>query len=191
LKFGKKYMSRIGKKIITIPANVQITIEATPEVGQMVKVKGPKGNLEVQLPKGIAAELTGQELVFVLKADETKENKALWGLSRALVNNAVIGVVEGFTKTLEINGVGFKVAMQGKKLILNVGFSHQVEYQAVEGVTIETEKNIIKVSGINRQQVGQTAAEIRDIKKPEPYKGKGIKYTDEVIRRKAGKVVKS
>lgn len=184
-------MSRIGKKIITLPSKVQLTIEATPEVGQVVKVKGPKGNLEVQLPKGIAAELTGQELVFVLKADESKENKALWGLSRALVNNAVVGVVDGFTKTLEINGVGFKVAMQGKKLILNVGFSHPVEYQAVEGVTIETEKNIIKVSGISRQQVGQTAAEIRDIKKPEPYKGKGIKYTDEVIRRKAGKVVKS
>ena len=184
-------MSRIGKKIITLPANVQITIEATPEVGQIVKVKGPKGNLEVQLPKGIGTELKDQELSFVLQADETKANKALWGLSRALVQNAVTGVTVGFVKTMEINGVGFKVAMQGKKLILNVGFSHPVEYQAVEGVTIETEKNIIKVSGIDRQQVGQTAAEIRDIKKPEPYKGKGIKYTDEVIRRKAGKVVKS
>jgi large subunit ribosomal protein L6 len=184
-------MSRIGKKIIILSANVQVTVEGDHELGQEIKVKGPKGNLMVKLPKGISAELNGQELSFVLKGSETKENKALWGLSRALVNNAVVGVAEGFVKTLEINGVGFKVAMQGKKLILNVGFSHPVEYQAVEGVTIETDKNIIKVSGINRQQVGQTAAEIRDIKKPEPYKGKGIKYTDEVIRRKAGKVVKS
>jgi large subunit ribosomal protein L6 len=180
-------MSRIGKKIIILPSSVQIVVES----GQTVKVKGPKGNLMVKLPKGISAELKDQELTFVLKTAETKEGKALWGLSRALVNNAVVGVTEGFVKTLEINGVGFKVAMQGKKLVLNVGFSHPVEYQAVEGVTIETEKNIIKVSGIDRQQVGQTAAEIRDIKKPEPYKGKGIKYTDEVIRRKAGKVVKS
>ncbi len=184
-------MSRIGKKIITIPANVQINVEGDALAGQVIKVKGPKGNLTVQLPKGVATETKDQELVFVLKADETKENKALWGLSRALVNNAIVGVTEAFTKTLEINGVGFKVAMQGKKLILNVGFSHPVEYQPVDGVTIETEKNIIKVSGIDRQQVGQTAAEIRNIKKPEPYKGKGIKYTDEVIRRKAGKVVKS
>ncbi len=184
-------MSRIGKKLITLPSSVQVVVEGDYQSGQTVKVKGPKGNLVVKLPKGISAELKDQELTFVLKTAETKEGKALWGLSRALVNNAVVGVTEGFTKTLEINGVGFKVAMQGKKLVLNVGFSHPVEYQAVEGVTIETEKNIIKVSGIDRQQVGQTAAEIRDIKKPEPYKGKGIKYTDEVIRRKAGKVVKS
>lgn len=184
-------MSRIGKKIIILPSSVQVVVEGDYQSGQTVKVKGPKGNLMVKLPKGISAELKDQELTFVLKTAETKEGKALWGLSRALVNNAVVGITEGFTKTLEINGVGFKVAMQGKKLVLNVGFSHPVEYQAVEGVTIETEKNIIKVSGIDRQQVGQTAAEIRDIKKPEPYKGKGIKYTDEVIRRKAGKVVKS
>lgn len=184
-------MSRIGKKIIILPSSVQIVVEGDYQSGQTVKVKGPKGNLMVKLPKGISAELKDQELTFVLKTAETKEGKALWGLSRALVNNAVVGVTEGFVKTLEINGVGFKVAMQGKKLVLNVGFSHPVEYQAVEGVTIETEKNVIKVSGIDRQQVGQTAAEIRDIKKPEPYKGKGIKYTDEVIRRKAGKVVKS
>lgn len=184
-------MSRIGKKIIILPSSVQVVVEGDYQSGQTVKVKGPKGNLMVKLPKGISAELKDQELTFVLKTAETKEGKALWGLSRALVNNAVVGVTEGFIKTLEINGVGFKVAMQGKKLVLNVGFSHPVEYQAVEGVTIETEKNVIKVSGIDRQQVGQTAAEIRDIKKPEPYKGKGIKYTDEVIRRKAGKVVKS
>ncbi|MFA6253532.1 MAG: 50S ribosomal protein L6 [Patescibacteria group bacterium] len=184
-------MSRIGKKLITLPSSVQVVVEGDYQSGQTVKVKGPKGNLMVKLPKGISAELKDQELTFVLKTAETKEGKALWGLSRALVNNAVVGVTDGFIKTLEINGVGFKVAMQGKKLVLNVGFSHPVEYQAVEGVTIETEKNVIKVSGIDRQQVGQTAAEIRDIKKPEPYKGKGIKYTDEVIRRKAGKVVKS
>ena len=112
-------------------------------------------------------------------------------MSRALLNNAVVGVTEGFAKSLEINGVGFKAVMQGKKLVLNVGFSHPVEYQPAAGVTIETDKNIIKVSGIDRQLVGQTAAEIRNIKKPEPYKGKGIKYTDEILRRKAGKVVKS
>jgi len=115
----------------------------------------------------------------------------LWGLTRSLVNNAVIGVTEGFSKELEINGVGFKVVLQAKKLVLNVGFSHQIEYDLPEDIVAEVEKNKIKLSGIDKQLVGQVAAEIRAIKKPEPYKGKGIKYIDEQIRRKAGKVVKA
>lgn len=184
-------MSRIGKKIIHLPANVTIQVSGEVALGQEIKVKGPKGELLVKIGQGVAAELNDKDLNLVLQVPESKQNKALWGLSRALLNNAIVGVTEGFTKNLEINGVGFKVAMQGKKLILNVGFSHPVEYEPVAGVTIETDKNIIKVSGIDRQQVGQTAAEIRSIKKPEPYKGKGIKYVDETIRRKAGKVVKS
>jgi large subunit ribosomal protein L6 len=130
-------------------------------------------------------------LVFTVANASNKSEAALWGLARSLVNNAVVGVTDGFSKSLEINGVGFKVALQGKSLILNVGFSHPVEYKLPEGITAEVDKNKITVSGIDKQQVGQVAAEIRKIKKPEPYKGKGIKYSDEVIRRKAGKVVKS
>ncbi len=178
-------MSRIGKKIIIIPEKVEVKINA-----QVVAVKGPKGNLELTLPNGIKVVQDGGNLQLTLESKE-KGADALWGLSRALLQNAITGVSQGFSKVLEINGVGFKAAMQGKKLMLNVGFSHQVEYESPAGITISVEKNQITVSGIDRQLVGQTAAEIRAIKKPEPYKGKGIKYIDETIRRKAGKVVKS
>ncbi|MCB9802511.1 50S ribosomal protein L6 [Candidatus Nomurabacteria bacterium] len=179
-------MSRIGKKPITIPQGVEVKIE-----GQKVSVKGPKGSLEVEILPMVKAELTDGQVIFTVENSEDREQKAFWGLFRNLVNNAIIGVSEGFSKSLEINGVGFKAAMQGKDLLLNVGFSHPVVYKAVEGITIEVEKNVIKISGIDKQLVGQTSSEIRAIKKPEPYKGKGIKYSDEVIRRKAGKVVKS
>ncbi len=183
-------MSRIGKKPIALPKGVSVQI--VTEAGQeLVNVKGPKGTLSVTLPKGIKVANTDEQLIFSLSGNEDKNNKALWGLARSLVNNAVKGVTEGFTKTLEINGVGFKVAMQGKKLVLNVGFSHPVEYDPQAGITISTDKNQITVVGIDKQMVGQTAAEIRHIKKPEPYKGKGIKYSDEIVRRKAGKVVKT
>jgi len=130
-------------------------------------------------------------LIFSVENPDNKDEKALWGLARNLVNNAVVGVTEGYTKVLEINGVGFKAAVQGKKLVLNVGFSHPVDYPFPEGINIVVEKNQITITGIDKQQVGQVAAEIRSIKKPEHYKGKGIKYVDETIRRKAGKVVKA
>ena len=183
-------MSRVGKKPIDIPQGVEVKI-ITEDVGIKVNVKGPKGSLEIVLPQGVAIEEKDNQIIFTVTNPEAGSDKALWGLTRSLVNNLVVGVTEGFLKELEINGVGFKVALQGKKLVLNVGFSHQVEYDLPEGIVVEVVKNNIKISGIDKQLVGQVAAEIRAIKKPEPYKGKGIKYIDEQIRRKAGKVVKA
>lgn len=179
-------MSRIGKKPIAIPTGVEVKIDGT-----QVTVKGSKGTLQVEVLPVVKTEMTDGQLIFSIENPEEKKDRALWGLFRNLVNNAIIGVSQGFTKSLEINGVGFKAMMQGKDLSLNVGFSHPVLFKTPEGITIETEKNVIKISGIDKQMVGQAAAEIRAIKKPEPYKGKGIKYSDEIIRRKAGKVVKS
>ena len=183
-------MSRVGKKPIEIPKGVEVKIDAQ-EAGAKVSVKGPKGSLELVLPQGVTIEEKDKQIIFTVKNPEAGAHKAIWGLTRSLVNNAVLGVTEGFSKELEINGVGFKVALQGKKLVLNVGFSHPVEYDLPEGINAEVEKNNIKLSGIDKQLLGQVAAEIRAIKKPEPYKGKGIKYVDEQIRRKAGKVVKA
>jgi len=183
-------MSRVGKKAIEIPRGVEVKINVT-EIGSQVNIKGPKGSLGLVLHKGVAIEQKDNQLIFTVKNPELGTDKALWGLSRTLVNNIIIGVVEGFSKELEINGVGFKVALQGKKLVFNVGFSHQVEYELPAGISAEVEKNNIKLSGIDKQLLGQVTAEIRSIKKPEPYKGKGIKYIDEQIRRKAGKVVKA
>ncbi len=179
-------MSRIGKKIIPIPAGVTATLN-----GAVVTVKGPKGTLTHTLVPEITVVIEGDTLRVELVKPDAKGVAALWGLTRALINNMVIGVTAGFSKGLEINGVGFKVALQGQKLVLNVGFSHPVEYPLPEGISATVEKNVITITGIDRQLVGQVAAEVRDIKKPEPYKGKGIKYTDEVIRRKVGKVMKS
>ena len=184
-------MSRVGKKLIEIPQSVEVKI-STDDLGiATVAVKGAKGNLEVVLPLGVTIEQKENQLHLNVKNPEAGKEKALWGLARSLVNNAVQGVVQEYSKELQLNGVGFKVALQGNKLVLNVGFSHQVEYDLPAGIKAEVEKNNIKISGIDKQLVGQVAAEIRAIKKPEPYKGKGIKYVDEVIRRKAGKVVKS
>jgi len=183
-------MSRIGKKPIAIPSGVDVKIEKK-DAGIMVSVKGPKGNLVVPMPPKTSLEQKDAELIFTVKNPESKDGRALWGLARSLVNNAVVGVTEGYQKSLEINGVGFKAAVQGKKLVLNVGFSHPVDYALPEGIAAAVEKNVITINGIDKQLVGQTAAEIRAIKKPEPYKGKGIKYVDEHIRRKAGKVVKA
>jgi len=190
----KIIMSRVGKKPIKILNGVEVKISAqssgdTNSVKQTeLDVKGPKGSLHSIMPRGVKVEQKEDQLVFVI--DNPKDN-AIWGLSRALVNNMIVGVTEGFSKTLEINGVGFKVESKGNKVVLNVGFSHPVEYAVPEGIKVEVDKNQIKISGIDKQLIGQTAAEIRNIKKPEPYKGKGIKYIDETIRRKAGKVVKS
>lgn len=178
-------MSRIGKKPIAIPEGVEVKID-----GQKVMVKGPKGNLELILHPKVKAEIKDKEVIISVNNSEEKEEKSLWGLSRSLINNMVDGVVNGFSKQLEINGIGYKALVQGKKLVLNVGYSHPVEYEIPDEIEIKVEKNIITVNGIDKQQVGQVAAEIRSIRKPEPYKGKGIKYVDEVIRRKVGKAVK-
>ncbi len=174
-------MSRIGKLPVQIPAGVTITVD-----GGVIKVAGPKGNLEaMQLPQ-VDVKVQDTEVIVERKSDE-KIARSQHGLMRTLINNMVVGVTTGFEKKLEVNGVGFKVALQGNKLVLNLGFSHPIEYTAPEGTTLAADKMTITVSGIDKQQVGQVAAEIRSSKKPEPYKGKGIKYIDEYIIRKSGK----
>ncbi|MFA6304349.1 MAG: 50S ribosomal protein L6 [Patescibacteria group bacterium] len=178
-------MSRIGKKPIPITAGVEVKLD-----GGLVVVKGSKGQLEQRLHPLVKAEIKDNEIIISIPDENDRSQKALWGLSRTLVSNLVEGVTKGFSKELEINGIGFKAAVSGEVLLLNVGFSHQVEFKFSKDIKITVEKNLITVSGIDKQKVGQIAAEIRAIKKPEPYKGKGIKYKEEVIRRKAGKVVK-
>ncbi len=178
-------MSRIGKKPIAIPAGVEVKID-----GQHVTAKGPKGTLEMDVLPGMILTQEGAEIIVSIPAD-TKEFNAAHGLTRTLVNNMVLGVSTGFQKTLEVNGVGYRVAMQGKDLVMNLGYSHQVIMTPPEGVTIEAPSaNKIVISGIDKQVVGQFAAEVRGKRPPEPYKGKGIKYEDEVIIRKEGKAGK-
>ncbi len=184
-------MSRIGKKPINIPEEIDVKITGSQDKGSAVEVKNSKGILIVKIPIGVKVEEKDKELILSVKDSKSKSTKAIWGLSRTLINNAFLGLIEGYSKELEINGVGYKVVLQGNKLILNVGFSHPVEYNIPVNIKVEVEKNKIKISGIDKQLVGQVAAEIRNIKKPEPYKGKGIKYKDEIIRRKAGKIVKA
>ena len=179
-------MSRIGKKPIILSQNINVTID-----GNLVSVKGPKGELSQNIHSLVMVEAKDGQIIVSVKDQTDKKQNSLWGLSRTLISNMVEGVSTGFIKKLEINGVGFKAAVSGQVLVLNVGFSHTVEYKIPTGIDISVEKNVITVTGIDKQQVGQVAAEIRAIKKPEPYLGKGIKYVDEVIRRKAGKVVKS
>ncbi len=164
-----------------IPEGVTVTVD-----GDLIMVKGPKGELKRRLAREIKVELAVKELVVGI-AKQTKRSAALWGLSRMLIANMVEGVKNGFVKKLEIEGIGYKVALQGNNLILNLGFSHPVNFKAVPGITFKVEKNIIAVSGIDKEAVGQAAANIRKIRKPEPYKGKGIHYLGEVIKRKAGK----
>ena len=176
-------MSRIGNMPITVPAGVTVTIGANNEV----TVKGPKGELNKQLPAEIIIEQNG-DTIEVKRPSENKTHKSLHGLTRTLLNNMVVGVTEGYKRELQINGVGYRAAMQGKKLVMNLGYSHQVEMEAGEGLTIEVpQPNQIIVSGADKQKVGQLAAIIREKRPPEPYKGKGIKYVDEYIRRKEGK----
>lgn len=175
-------MSRIGKKPIEIPKGVSIT-----KNGASVKVKGPKGELESKLHSNISIEIKDNE-VIVTRPDDTKENKALHGLTRALIQNMVDGVVNTYTKTLDVIGVGYRAELRGKNLLLSIGYSHPVYFIPPDGVTIQTPAQTqIVVSGIDKQLVGLVAAKIRSIRKPEPYKGKGIKYSDEQIQRKAGK----
>jgi large subunit ribosomal protein L6 len=179
-------MSRIGKKPIQIPQGVEIKIE-----NGLVTVKGPKGELKYQIHPLVTAEVKDGQVLVSVQKEEDKKEKALWGTNQKLIDNMVIGVTTGYEKKLEINGVGYRAQLSGKKLTLNVGFSHPVDFETPEGVTLEVEKNIVTVTGIDKQMVGETAAQIRKIKKPEPYKGKGIKYTEEVIIRKAGKQAKT
>ena len=176
-------MSRIGRAPIAIPAGVEIKVEDN----NVVTVKGPKGTLTQQLHPNMTIEQEGAEL-RVTRPNDLKENRSLHGLTRTLLHNMVVGVTEGFKKTLDVNGVGYRVAMEGGKLVMNLGFSHQVIMEAPAGITVETPTaNQIVISGFDKQLVGQFAAEVREKRPPEPYKGKGIKYSDEVIRRKVGK----
>ena len=179
-------MSRIGRMPIAIPAGVTVTIAENNHV----TVKGPKGTLERALPLEMTIKQEGDEVV-VSRPNDLKKNKALHGLTRTLIHNMVVGVTEGYEKVLEVNGVGYRAAKQGNKLVLSLGYSHPVEMVDPEGVTSVLDgQNIINIQGIDKEKVGQYAAEIRDKRKPEPYKGKGIKYSTEVIRRKVGKTGK-
>ena len=174
-------MSRVGKNPIELPQGVSIKID-----GDNISVSGPKG--ELSLKKSPVIGVTQEDsLIKVFIDKETKDSNALWGLTRSLIANMVEGVSKGFEKKLEIEGVGYRVELKGNKLVFALGFSHPVEFEAPEGIKFEVDKNVITVSGIDKCLVGQTAANIRKLKKPEPYKGKGIRYQGEVIRRKAGK----
>ena len=176
-------MSRIGRAPITIPAGVEITLGDS----NVVTVKGPKGTLTQQFNPNMAIAVENG-VVTVSRPNDAKENRSLHGLTRTLINNMVVGVTEGYKKELDVNGVGYRVAKEGTKLVMNLGFSHQVIVDEVPGITIEVPgPNKIIIHGCDKQQVGQFAAEVREKRPPEPYKGKGIKYTDEVIRRKVGK----
>ena len=180
-------MSRIGKMPIAIPAGVTVEIAENNKV----TVKGPKGTLERVLPSEMDIKMEGSEIV-VSRPNDLKKMKSLHGLTRTLINNMVIGVTEGYEKKLEVNGVGYRAQKQGKKLVLSLGYSHPVEMEDPEGLeTVLDGQNIIVVKGIDKEKVGQYAAEIRAKRAPEPYKGKGIKYADEVIRRKVGKTGKN
>ena len=176
-------MSRIGRMPITVPAGVEVTVAE----GNVVTVKGPKGTLTKQLHPTMMIEQEGNT-IHVKRPDETKESKSLHGLTRTLLNNMITGVHEVYKKELEINGVGYRAAKEGSNLVMNLGYSHQVIISEIEGSSIEVPSaNRIVISGCDKQKVGQFAAEVREKRPPEPYKGKGIKYADEVIRRKVGK----
>ncbi len=175
-------MSRIGKKPIEIPKGVTVTLN-----GHNLKVKGPKGELEDNFHKNMKIEVKVNEII-VTRPNDLKENKALHGLTRALIQNMVQGVTEGYQKNLEIVGVGYRAEMKGTNLLMNIGYSHPIYFMPPEEINIQTPAPTqISVSGIDRQLVGMVASKIRSIRKPEPYKGKGIKYSDEQIQRKAGK----
>ncbi len=178
-------MSRIGLKPIAIPAGVDVKIS-----DNTVTVKGPKGELTQTLCPSISVSVENGEIT-VARASDVKEHRSLHGLSRTLIANMIEGVTNGFSKTLEVNGVGYRVAKQGKDLVMNLGFSHQVIMSEIPGITIDVpNQNTIVVSGPDKQMVGQFAADIRDKRRPEPYKGKGIRYQGEVVRRKEGKAAK-
>ena len=178
-------MSRIGRMPIAIPAGVTVELAENNQV----TVKGPKGTLSRVLPSEMEIKVEGSE-VTVARPNDLKKMKSLHGLTRTLIHNMVVGVTDGFTKELEVNGVGYRASKAGKKLTLNLGYSHPVEMEDPEGLESTVDGNKIIIKGIDKEKVGQYAAEIRDKRRPEPYKGKGIKYADEVIRRKVGKTGK-
>ena len=176
-------MSRIGRMPITVPAGVEVSVAA----GNLVTVKGPKGSLTQQLHPAMMIELDGA-VINVKRPSDAKEHRSLHGLTRTLLNNMIVGVNEGYKKELDINGVGYRANKDGNKLVMNLGYSHDVIVPEIDGITIEVPNpNKVIVLGCDKQKVGQFAAEIREYRRPEPYKGKGIKYVDEVIRRKVGK----
>ena len=178
-------MSRIGNKPITVPEGVEVTLN-----GNHITVKGPKGTLEKELHKNMAVSIEGNEIT-VKRPDDEAFNRSLHGLTRTLINNMIEGVLHQYTRTLEVNGVGYRAQLKGKKLVMNLGYSHPVEMDAPEGITFEVPNpNQIIVKGIDKEVVGQTAAVIRTKRPPEVYRGKGIKYAEEVIRRKVGKTGK-
>lgn len=177
-------MSRIGKKPIKLPQGVSWQLE-----DRQLVVKGPKGENRLALPLGISLKQENNELL--VQIDNPKEKKALWGLYRSLINNSIIGVTQGFEKKLELQGVGFKANVSGQNLTLEVGFSHPVVLPIPEGLKVNVEKNIISVSGVDKEKVGLFAAKIRAVRKPEPYQGKGIRYLGEIVRRKPGKAAKA
>jgi large subunit ribosomal protein L6 len=175
-------MSRIGKKAVAVPNGVTVTIE-----GQTVTVKGPKGQLSWTVAEEIEVRQEGQDLLLTKRADTTRA-QAMWGLSRTLVSNMVTGVTTGFERSLDLVGVGYRAAMKGQALSMQLGFSHEVDVPAPQGITFAVPKQTeIKISGIDKQLVGETAARIRRIRPPEPYKGKGVRYAGEQVRRKEGK----
>ena len=176
-------MSRIGRAPISIPAGVEIKVEDN----NVVTVKGPKGTLTQQFNPNMAIAIE-DGVLHVTRPNDAKENRALHGLTRTLLHNMVVGVTDGYSKELEVNGVGYRVAKEGKNLVMNLGFSHQVIVSEIEGITIDVPSpNKIIIHGCDKQAIGQFAAEVREKRPPEPYKGKGIKYANEVIRRKVGK----
>lgn len=178
-------MSRIGKLPVNVPSGVTVTVE-----GSVVTVKGPKGTLTREFNKEITIKLEDNQVIVTRPSDQ-KEHRALHGLTRALISNMVVGVTDGFEKALEINGVGYRVAKNGNKLNLTLGYSHPVDFEEMPGITFDVPApNKIIVKGIDKQLVGQIAAQIRELRPPEPYKGKGIKYEKEIIRRKEGKTGK-
>lgn len=174
-------MSRVGKKPIEIPQGVTVTMNLP-----LITVKGPKGELALTVHRDVTAELQGAELLIGLRKGSAAKS-ALWGLMRALINNLVVGVSKGFETVLEFEGIGFRAIVEGTTLVMQLGFSHPVRFESPKGITIAVLKNTITISGIDKALVGETAARIRQLKKPEPYKGKGIRYRGEIIRRKAGK----
>lgn len=177
-------MSRIGRKPINIPAGVEVTL-----TDGVITVKGPKGTLTQNIHPKMNVEIN-EDVITVTRPNDLKESRSLHGLTRTLVYNMVEGVSNGFKKELEVNGVGYRVQKQGNNLVMNLGYSHQVIVPEIEGIKIETQGNKITILGPDKQKVGQFAAEVREKRPPEPYKGKGIKYVDEVIRRKEGKTGK-
>jgi large subunit ribosomal protein L6 len=178
-------MSRVGKKPVVIPSGVKVE-----QKDGLVTVTGPKGSLSLQVHPKVTVAVAENEMTAEVAKKEDKKEKALWGLTRALLQNLVDGVTKGFEKKLEVNGVGYKVELKGTTLEMRLGFSHPVIVEIPKDLTVTVEKNVITITGADKQHVGQFAAEVRELKKPEPYKGKGIKYSDEVVKRKVGKVAK-